>query len=257
MEFINTIYNKSCEAMSDIPDNSIHLTVTSPPYNVGMAYETKTEVDNYLEFVKKVFTEIYRVTVNGGRVVINLANTGRNPYVPLTTYYTNIMESLGFLNRGIIIWDKGASSGKQTSWGSWLSASNPYIRDVNEFILCFSKGSLAREDKGENTITRDEFLIYTESIWKIHAESATKIKHPAPYPVEIPLRAIKLYTFKNDIVLDPFMGSGTTAIAALKTDRRYVGYELEPKYIKIIKKRIQEFHDNNFNMYGKGITSNA
>jgi len=249
MAFVNTIFNKSCEDMRDIPDGSIHLTVTSPPYNVGMAYEKKTELKTYLDFIDRVASEIHRVTVVGGRVVINVANTGRNPYIPLTTYYTNIMERYGFLHRGVIVWDKGASAGKKTSWGSWKSATNPSLRDVNEFILCFSKGEMSRQDEGESDLTRDEFLCYTESIWRIHAESATKIGHPAPFPVELPLRAIKLYSFKNDIVLDPFMGSGSTAVAALKTGRRYVGYELDPKYIQIAKKRIQEFHDNNFNIF--------
>jgi site-specific DNA-methyltransferase (adenine-specific) len=250
MSFVNTIFNKSCELMSDIPDNSIHLVVTSPPYRVGKEYEDVNWVlSDYLNFIKSVLSEVYRVTVNGGRVVINIANTGRNPYIPLTTYYTNIMEDLGFLHRGIIVWDKGASAGKKTSWGSWMSAANPSLRDINEFILCFSKGGMAREDTGESDLSRDEFLCYTESVWKIHAESATKIGHPAPYPVELPLRAIKLCSFKNDVILDPFMGSGSTAVAALKTGRQYVGYELNPDYIQIAQKRIQEFHDNAFDMY--------
>jgi site-specific DNA-methyltransferase (adenine-specific) len=249
MPFIDTIFNKSCELMLDIPDESIHLTVSSPPYNVGMAYETKMELGVYLDFINKVLSEVYRVTINGGRVIINIANTGRNPYIPMTTYYTNIMEKLGFLHRGIVVWDKGASAGKKTSWGSWMSASNPSLRDINEFILCFSKGKMAREDAGESDLSRDEFLCYTESIWKIKAASATQIGHPAPFPIELPYRAIKLYSFKNDVILDPFMGGGTTAIAALKAGRHYVGYELNPRYIQIARKRIQEFYDNNFNMF--------
>ncbi len=251
MSFIDTIFNKSCEAMRDIPDASVHLTVTSPPYRVGKEYEDSNWLlADYLKFIYAVFSEVYRVTVSGGRVVVNIANTGRNPYIPLTTYYKNIMEQLGFMHRGIIVWDKGASAGKKTSWGSWMSAANPTLRDVNEFILCFSKGGMAREDAGESDLTRNEFLCYTESIWRIGAESATRIGHPAPYPVELPYRAIKLYSFKGDIVLDPFMGSGSTAIAALKAGRRYVGYELNADYIRIARKRVQEFHDNNFDMYG-------
>jgi site-specific DNA-methyltransferase (adenine-specific) len=234
--------------MLELANDSVHLTVTSPPYNVGMAYETKTELRVYLNFIEKVFSEIRRVTVPGGRVVINIANTGRNPYIPLTTYYTNIMESLGFLHRGIIVWSKGASAGKKTSWGSWCSASNPSLRDVNEFILCFSKDSMSRDGEGESDLTRDEFMCYTESVWSISAESR-KFGHPAPYPVELPLRAIKLYSFRNDVVLDPFMGSGTTAVAALKSGRHYAGYELNPEYIQIANKRIQEFHDGDFDMY--------
>jgi site-specific DNA-methyltransferase (adenine-specific) len=214
-----------------------------------MAYEKETPLNEYLDFIGQVFSEVYRVTVNGGRVVINIANTGRSPYIPLTTYYTNIMEKLGFIHRGIIIWDKGASAGQKTSWGSWLSSTNPSLRDINEFILCFSKGSMARQESGKSDITRDEFLCYTESIWRINAVSATRIGHPAPFPVELPYRAIKLYSFKEDFVLDPFMGSGTTAVAALKAGRQYVGFELNDKYIQISRKRIQEFYDNNFDMF--------
>jgi site-specific DNA-methyltransferase (adenine-specific) len=238
--------------MFQIPDECVHLTVTSPIYNVGIKYGSTTDdlgLKDYLKFVEKVLTEVYRVTVNGGRVVINIANTGRNPYIPLTTYYTNIMENIGFLHRGVIVWDKGASAGKTPSWGSWMSASNPSLRDINEFILCFSKGTMARKCPGESDITRDEFIRYTQSIWRINAAIATQIGHPAPFPVDLPYRAIKLYSFKNDVVLDPFMGSGTTAVAALRTGRHYIGYELNPQYIKIASKRIQEFHDNNFDMY--------
>jgi site-specific DNA-methyltransferase (adenine-specific) len=169
--------------MSDIPDGAVHLTVTSPPYNIGMAYETKSDLNTYLNFIKRVLVEIYRVTVKGGRVVINITNIDRNPYTPMTVYYTNIMEKIGFLNRGIIVWDKGPSARKKTSWGSWMSAVNPTLRDINEFILCFSKESMNRDDKGENDITKDEFLRYTQSIWRINAEVASRIGHPAPYPV--------------------------------------------------------------------------
>jgi site-specific DNA-methyltransferase (adenine-specific) len=238
--------------MHQVPRESVHLTVTSPVYNVGKKYDCTTDdldLKDYLNFIQEVLSEVWRVTVNGGRVVINIGNTDRNPYIPLTTYYTNIMEKLGFLHRGIIIWDKGVSAGRKTCYGSWMSATNPVLRDINEFILCFSKGRMGREATGENDMTKDEFLCYTESVWRIPTVSATHIGHPAPFPVELPYRAIKLYSFKGDVVLDPFMGSGTTAVAALKAGRCYVGYELNEKYIQIAKKRIQEFHDNNFDMY--------
>jgi site-specific DNA-methyltransferase (adenine-specific) len=249
MQSLNQIFNVSSENMQELANESVHLTISSPPYNVGMPYESKLELKEYLQFIEQVFSEIYRVTISGGRVIVNSANTGRNPYIPLTTYYTNIMEKLGFIHRGIIVWDKGASAGKKTSWGSWKSACNPCLRDVNEFILCFSKGEMSRKENGESDMTGDEFLCYTESIWRMNAASATRIGHPAPFPVELPYRAIKLYSFKGDVVLDPFMGSGTTAVAALKAGRHYVGYELNEKYIQIAQKRIQEFHDKNFDMY--------
>lgn len=241
----NVIYNKSCEDMSEVEDESVHLIVTSPPYNVGKNYsgnkeDDKRELNEYLSFVKNVLKECYRVLCIGGRIVINIANCGRNPYIPLTTYYTNILMDLSFLHRGIIIWDKGASAKKRTSWGSWNSASNPCLRDVNEFILCFSKRQNGRLDKGESTMEKEEFLCYTESIWKMIATNSKQSGHPAAFPIEFPNRVIKLYSYKNDIVLDPFMGSGTTAIAALKNDRRYIGYELENKFCKLAESRINK-----------------
>ena len=145
--------------------------------------------------------------------------------------------------RGEVIWDKGASAAASTAWGSWRSASNPTLRDVHEYILVFSKGSFRRMNhhKRANTITRDEFLEYTRSVWSFGAESARKIGHPAPFPVELPYRLIQLYTYAGEVVLDPFMGSGQTAIAALKAGRHYAGYEVDEGYAELAEKRIREY----------------
>ena len=142
--------------------------------------------------------------------------------------------------RGEIIWDKGSSVGSSTAWGSWLSASNPTLRDVHEYILVFSKGKFKRQKNGRiSTIERDDFLELTKSVWQFPTEFASRIGHPAPFPVELPRRLIELYTFEGDVVLDPFVGSGTTAIAALEASRHYVGYELDDKYVELAQKRIQ------------------
>ena len=149
--------------------------------------------------------------------------------------------------RGEIIWNKAASASASTAWGSWRSASNPTLRDVHEYILVFSKGTFRRQrllDR-QSTITRDEFLEYSKSVWNFPAEPARKIGHPAPFPKELPHRLIQLYTFSREVVLDPFMGSGQTAIAALQTDRYFVGYELEPKYVDLCEKRIRKFMEHN------------
>jgi site-specific DNA-methyltransferase (adenine-specific) len=145
--------------------------------------------------------------------------------------------------RGEIIWDKGSSAAASTAWGSWCSPSNPTLRDVHEYIMTFSKDTFGRrKPKGRNiTITREEFLAWTKSVWSFPAESATKIGHPAPFPVELPLRLVKLYTFEGEVILDPFMGSGTTAIAALQTNRYYVGYDIEADYVELAEKRIKDF----------------
>jgi site-specific DNA-methyltransferase (adenine-specific) len=214
--------------------------VTSPPYNVGKDYDEDLTLPEYLAFLKNVWTETFRVLVPGGRACINVANLGRKPYIPLHTFIARDMIELGFLMRGEIIWDKGASASASTAWGSWQSATNPTLRDVHEYILVFSKGSYRRgrsEDR-KDTITKEQFLEFTRSVWAFPAESARKIGHPAPFPVELPYRLIQLYSFQNEVVLDPFMGSGQTALAALKTGRHFVGYELNSDYHLLANKRI-------------------
>jgi len=237
--YLNTIIHKSSEKMDLLPNNSVHLMITSPPYNVSKEYDEDLSLNEYLELLKNVFSETYRVLVNGGRACINVANLGRKPYIPLSDYISKIMIEIGFNMRGEIIWNKAASASPSTAWGSWMSASNPTLRDIHEYILVFSKGDYKREAKGkENTITKEQFIEWTKSIWTMNAESAKRIGHPAPFPEELPMRLINLYSFKNDIVLDPFMGSGTTAIAAIKNERSFVGYDTEENYIEIAYKRI-------------------
>ena len=237
---INRIYCKSSQNMSELPDCSIHLMVTSPPYNVGKDYDDNLSLEEYFEMLKEVFEETYRVLVPGGRAAINIANIGRKPYLSLNSRIIEIMQDIGFVMRGEIIWDKGPSVGGSCAWGSWMSASNPTLRDVHEYITIFSKISNKRLNphKRHNTIGRDEFLQLTKSIWSFQTESAKKVKHPAPFPIELPRRLIQLYTFENEVVLDPFIGVGTTAIAAIRTNRKYVGYDISKEYCNIAEERI-------------------
>ena len=238
---LNQIIVGSSEEMDRLPDSSVHLMVTSPPYNARKEYDEDLTLDEYLGLLRAVFRETYRVLVPGGRVCVNIANLGRKPYIPLSAFITDIMLSVGFLMRGEIIWDKGSSAGSSTAWGSWLSASNPTLRDVHEYILVFCKGRFKRTANGrEPTIERDDFLGWTKSVWSFPTESATRVGHPAPFPVELPKRLIQLYTFKGDVVLDPFIGSGTTATAALETDRHFVGYEIEETYAETARRRIEQ-----------------
>jgi site-specific DNA-methyltransferase (adenine-specific) len=214
--------------------------VTSPPYNVGKEYDEDLTLGEYLRFLRLVWKEVYRVLVPGGRACINVANLGRKPYIPLHGFIALDMLEIGFLMRGEVIWDKGASSASSTAWGSWQSASNPVFRDVHEYILVFSKDMYQRgnPDRRKNTIGREDFLEFTKSVWSFPSESATRVGHPAPFPIELPHRFIQLYTFADEVVLDPFMGSGQTAIAALKAGRHYVGYEVDEKYVKLANERI-------------------
>ncbi|HEX6034597.1 MAG TPA: site-specific DNA-methyltransferase [Anaerolineales bacterium] len=237
---LDVIHHASCEEMKELPDCSVHLMVTSPPYNVGKEYDNNLTLEEYLSFLKKVWKETYRVLVPGGRACINIANVGRKPYIPLSDSITQSMIDLGFLMRGEIIWDKAASASTSTAWGSWQSATNPTLRDTHEYILVFSKGSYRREkmDGRKSTISKDEFLEFTKSVWGFPSELAKKVGHPAPFPVELPYRLIQLYTFSDEVVLDPFIGSGQTAIAALKAGRHFIGYEISEEYIGLAEKRI-------------------
>jgi site-specific DNA-methyltransferase (adenine-specific) len=258
-ELENQIISSSSESMQDIPDNSLHLMVTSPPYNVTKEYDADLSLNEFLQLLRGVFSETYRVLVDGGRACINVANLGRRPYLPLSDFISHIMLEIGFQMRGEIIWNKGAGAGVSMAWGSWQSASNPVLRDVHEYILVFSKGSFTRKklDGKENTISKEQFMEWTKSVWTINPESAQKIGHPAPFPVELPHRLIQLYTFQGDVVLDPFMGSGSTAIAALKAGRKFVGYENNPEYVKLAEERIKALilpsnQDANHNQAGTG-----
>ena len=243
-QYLNQIYCNDSRDLSIFPDNSLHLMVTSPPYNVGKDYDSDLTLNEYLQLIKDVMSEIYRLLVPGGRACINIANLGRKPYIPLNAHITKTMLDIGFLMRGEVIWNKEASSGSSTAWGSWCSASNPTLRDVHEYILIFSKGSFKRIPLNgrskESTITKEEFLEYTKSVWSFQTESAKRVNHPAPFPVELPRRLIQLYTFKNDIVIDPFVGSGSTCVAAVRTERNYIGVDNSEEYVDNSRKRLEE-----------------
>jgi DNA modification methylase len=243
MEYVDQIFCKSSESMAELPDHSVHLMVTSPPYNVGKVYDRDVSLSEYLEFLGRVWREVHRVLVPGGRACVNIANLGRKPYIPVHSFIIRGLLEVGFLMRGEVIWNKAASSSPSTAWGSWRSPANPTLRDVHEYILIFSKGSFTRKNpaKRRGSISRDDFLEFTKSVWTFPAVSARSVGHPAPFPVELPQRLIQLYTYEGEVVLDPFMGSGQTAIAALNGNRHYVGYEIEPDYVRLAQRRIKQF----------------
>ncbi|MGW8250210.1 MAG: DNA-methyltransferase, partial [Anaerolineales bacterium] len=239
-ENLDRLFCKSSQTMDELPDSSIHLMVTSPPYNASKDYDEDLNLEEYLHLLLQVWRETYRVLVPGGRACINVANLGRKPYVPLHAYVIDQMLTIGFLMRGEIIWNKASSASPSTAWGSWRSAANPVLRDVHEYILVFSKASFSRQTgRKENTIARDDFLEWTKSVWNFPAVSAKKVGHPAPFPEELPHRLIQMYTFKGDVVLDPFAGSGTTCLSALADGRHYVGYEISPQYIQHARQRLK------------------
>ncbi len=235
---LDRVFIQSSEKMDQLPDNCVALMVTSPPYNVGKDYDEDLDLDEYLGLLDRVFTETYRVVEPGGRVAVNVANLGRKPYLPLNHYVAGLLGDIGFLLRGEIIWQKAKAAGGSTAWGSWQSAKNPTLRDIHEYVVVASKGSFRRKREGEDTISKEQFLDATVSVWDILPESARRVGHPAPFPVELPQRLIELYTFTGDLVLDPFLGSGSSAIAAVRSGRHYVGYEVDPEYAALAERRI-------------------
>lgn len=238
-KIIDKIFHKSSENMSELENNSVSLTVTSPPYNIGKDSDLDLTDDEYWAMMENIFTETYRVTESGGRLVVNVANLGRKPYIPFSKYFTELLIEIGFIMRGEIIWQKSKGANANFAWGSWLSASNPVIRDIHEYCLVFSKDSLRKSSQGESSIKKEEFMESTLSIWNINPARAKKIGHPAPFPIELPQKFINLYTYKKDLVLDPFLGSGTTAVAAKLLERNFIGYEIEEKYIAIANSRLK------------------
>lgn len=244
--------------MDGIPDGSVALVVTSPPYFAGKQYEEELERDGipstyleYLQMLRDVFAESVRKLEPGGRIAVNVANLGRKPYRSLSADVIRILEDdLGLLLRGEIIWQKAEGASGSCAWGSFRSASNPVLRDVTERIIVASKGRFDRAKTvkqraslglpSENTLMTDDFMALTLDVWSIPPESARRVGHPAPFPVELPEQLIRLYTFSNDLVLDPFMGSGSALVAAARLDRRYAGYDLDPDYVEIARRRVVE-----------------
>jgi DNA modification methylase len=243
-------------AMTDVDDRSVALVVTSPPYYAGKEYEQALGEGHipasYVEFLvmlRDVFAECRRVLEPGGRLAVNVANLGRKPYRSLSADVIRILQDdLGLLLRGEILWRKAKGATGSIAVGSYLSAANPVLRDVTERIVVASNGRFdravprkERERRGlpfENTITKDVFFASTLDVWEIRPEHARRIGHPAPFPVELPERLIHLYTYQGDVVLDPFMGSGSTAVAAVRTGRHYVGYDTDPQYVTLAEERI-------------------
>lgn len=171
----NKLFCKDSVDMSELLNNCIGLTITSPPYNIGKDSDIDLTDEEYLTMMKKIFTEVYRVTESGGRLVVNVANLGRKPYIPMTKMFTELLIEIGFLMRGEIIWQKSKGANANFAWGSWLSASNPVIRDIHEYCLVFSKHSFKRAVKGNSTIEKDEFMDSTLSIWNITPARAKKL----------------------------------------------------------------------------------
>lgn len=243
-EWVDRVYCQTAENMAPIPNESIALAFTSPPYNVGKEYDENMSLLAYLALIQDVAAEVYRVLQPGGRYVVNVANLGRKPYIPLHMHFYQTHMAVGFLPMGEIIWRKAKGARGNCAWGSWRSATAPRLRDIHEYLLVFAKGAFSRPDRGASDIERDEFMDATLSIWEIPSESAKRVGHPAPFPVALAERVIRLYSYVDDTVLDPFIGSGTTAVAAVHTARHYVGFDISVEYCALAEQRIAQAFGN-------------
>lgn len=257
---LDRIFEGDSRNMTELADSSVALVVTSPPYFAGKAYEQAlgeghvpaTYLD-YLELLTDVFAECVRKLEPGGRIAVNVANLGRRPFRSLAADVTDILQNrLRLLLRGEVIWVKSQGANGSCAWGSFQSPANPVLRDLTERVIIASKGRFdravsrrerARRDPplpSEVTIFRDDFMDATTDVWELLPESAQRVGHPAPFPIELPERLIHLFTYKDDVVLDPFMGSGSTAVAAVRTDRHFVGYDTDPDYVVAARQRVKD-----------------
>ncbi len=240
-----------------VREGSVALVVTSPPYFVGKTYEEEVQRDGvpesygeYLEMLHAVFSQCVEALEPGGRIAVNVANLGRRPYRSLSADVTRIFEDLGLLLRGEVLWQKSRGSAGNCAWGSFMQPTNPSLRDITERVIIASKGRFDRaiaardrEKQGlphETTTTADLYMESTLDVWDIPAESAKRVGHPAPFPVELPERLIHLYTWVDDLVLDPFMGAGSTLVAAERTGRDYVGFDLDPGFVELARERVRK-----------------
>ena len=261
-EWDDPCFHGDARHMDAIPDRSVALVVTSPPYFAGKAYEEDLSAEGvpasyreYLDMLEEVFAECVRTLEPGGRLAVNVANLGRKPYRSLSADVIHILQDrLRLLLRGEVIWKKAEGAAGSVAWGSYRSAANPVLRDLTERVIIASNGRFdravsAKQRKAEglphdSKITADEFMAATLDVWEIAAESARRVNHPAPFPVALPQRLINLYTYEDDLVLDPFMGSGTTLVAALKEGRRAVGYDLDPEYVDTARRRVARVRED-------------
>jgi DNA modification methylase len=259
---VDEIWVRDAREMAELPDNCVALVVTSPPYFAGKAYEEELGAGHipasyveYLQMLTDVFAECARVLEPGGRIAVNVANLGRKPYRSLSADVTHVLQDqLGLLLRGEIIWQKARGAGGNCAWGSFQSAKNPVLRDLTERVIVASKGrfdrartTAQRAAEGlptTSTIGKDKFLDLTLDLWEFPPESATRVGHPAPFPTELPARLIELYTFEGDLVLDPFMGSGSTGVAAVESGRHFAGYDTDPSYAAAATERIERARED-------------
>lgn len=223
-----------------LPSECVDLIITSPPYNVGIEYNSNDDgesYEEYLAFCETWLSNCFYWAKDKARFCLNIPlDKNKGGQKSVGADITTLAKKIGWKYHSTIIWNEGNIS-RRTAWGSWLSASAPYVIAPVELIVVLYKNEWNKKRKGENDITRDEFMAWTNGVWTFNGESKKRIGHPAPFPRELPKRCIKLFSFVGDTVLDPFSGSGTTMIEAFTNNRKFIGLELDESYCKLSKER--------------------
>jgi site-specific DNA-methyltransferase (adenine-specific) len=242
-----TIIKNDLFATQAVRDDSIDLIVTSPPYNVDIQYNShddRSSYQEYMEFNRKWLSRCFKWLKTDGRLCLNIPlDKNKGGQQSVGADFTRTAKELGYRYHSTIVWNEGNIS-RRTAWGSWMSASAPYVIAPVELIVVLYKQEWKKNRlDGQNDITRQEFLDWTNGLWTFHGESKKRVGHPAPFPLELPRRCIKLFSFLGDTVLDPFLGSGTTLLAAEMNERKSIGIEIDESYCRIAKDRlIREAH---------------
>lgn len=233
------------EVMKRIPSDSIHLAITSPPYNVGIdynAYYDKIEYEVYRNWLKGVWKELKRILVSGGRFALNIAPTSIKNFRPIHYDLARDLIDMGFIMRTEILWYKQTIY-RRTAWGSWKTPANPHIMPSWEYVLVFSKDHWNLEGNPEDAdITSEEFIEFSDGFWFIQPETQRN-GHPAPFPEELVYRLIKFYSYKENVILDMFGGTGTVAYVAAKTGRRFIHIDISEEYNEVASNRIKTAHE--------------
>lgn len=237
------IYNEDFLRITSIPKSSVDLTVTSPPYNVDIHYNSHSDnltYEDYLEFTKRWIRKCYELTKDDGRFCLNIPlDKNKGGQQSVYADITEIAKNVGWKYHSTIIWNEGNIS-RRTAWGSYMSASAPYVIAPVEVIIILYKNNWKKiSGSRKSDITKSEFMQWTNGVWTFNGESKTRIGHPAPFPIELPRRCIKLFSFVNDTVLDPFLGSGTTLIASYLNKRKGIGVDIDKEYCDLAIKRLQ------------------
>jgi len=235
------IYNDDILKIKAIKEGSIDLIVTSPPYNVDIKYsvhDDRMSYDDYLKFTKEYLAVCYSLTKDDGRFCLNIPlDKNKGGQQSVCADITTIAKRIGWQYHSTIVWNEQNIS-RRTAWGSWLSARAPYVIAPVEVIVILYKKQWKKIGNGVSDITRKEFLEWTNGVWTFMGESKKRVGHPAPFPVELPKRCIKLFSYVGDTVLDPFLGSGTTLISCVQTNRSGIGVEIDVSYCELAKNRI-------------------